>query len=268
MVEEEQHEIAAAVSTERKIPVFWKSDPELWFCRIEASFSRANITNTVTKFEIIIPCLEFDVLKQVADIVKHPSSTPYEDLKKRLIATYAESETRRIQRLLEGKTLGEDKPSHFLRSMRQLAGENVSEDIIKTLWMRSLPSNTQAILIATSHTDLDKLAEIADKIHDLQDPSGEICAVSTSRTTNLEEKVERLTQQIESLMSDKKFNGGNSSRRSRSRNFRNPRQRSASGDGNKRKKDSWQCFYHYKFKDKARKCVEPCAWENSQKQEN
>lgn len=262
--EEEKLEIAASIPTERKIPAFWKSEPELWFCRVEASFSRASITNSVTKFEIIIPCLEFDVLKQVADIVKQPSGTPYEDLKQRLITTYAESETRRIQRLLEGKTLGEDKPSHFLRSMRQLAGETVSDDIIKTLWMRSLPSNTQAILIATSHTDLNKLAEVADKIHDLQD-TPQVSAVTTSKTNSLEEKVEQLTQQVAALVSDREFH-----RRSSSRGASRSRHRSSSTHRNRPKKENWLCFYHYKFKDKARKCIKPCAWaaENGQTSEN
>lgn len=262
---EEKPEIAAAISTERKIPAFWKSDPELWFCRVEASFSRANITNSTTKFEIIIPCLEFDVLRQISDIVKNPSATPYEDLKKRLIESYAESETRKIQRLLEGKTLGDDKPSHFLRTMQQLAGEKVSNDVIKSLWMRSLPPNTQAILIATSHTDLNKLAEVADKIHELQDSTGDVSTVSTSRTSRLEEKVEQLTQQIASLVSDKGFR-----RRPKSRDSRQRRPRSSSGRRDKTKSENWQCFYHYKFKDKARKCVKPCAWvdENNQKSGN
>lgn len=245
-------ELLGAVATERKIPAFWKAEPELWFCRVEAAFSRANISNSLTKFELIIPCLEFDVLKQIADLVKNPSATPYEDIKRRLIATYAESESRRIRRLLEGQTIGDDKPSHFLRNLKQLAGTNVSDDVIKSLWMRSLPANTQAILIATSHTNLDKLAEVADKIHDL-DSSGDVCSVSTSRSSRLEQQVEQLTKQVAALASGFR-------ERSRS-NSRQPRQRSSSGRRNTPRNPNWLCFYHYRYKDKANKCVKPCAWE-------
>lgn len=122
MKEEAKEEIVALTSS-NKIPPFWKPDPELWFCQMEAVFSRCRITNSLTKFQTVIPQFEFDVLQQVADIVKHPSNAPYEDLKTRLISTYAESEHKRIQQLLEGKQLGDEKPSQLLRQMTQLAGD-------------------------------------------------------------------------------------------------------------------------------------------------
>lgn len=77
-------------------------DPKLWFCQLKAVFSRCGVRNSLTKFRTVIPQLEFDVLQQVSDIVKHPSDTPYEDLKTRLIRIYNKSDHKRIQQLFIG----------------------------------------------------------------------------------------------------------------------------------------------------------------------
>lgn len=195
------------------------------------------------------------VLGQVSDIVKKPSTTPYEDIKKRLIGTYTESENKRIQRLLEGKQMGDETPSQFLRQMRQLAGDSISIDVVKTLWMRSLPPNTQSILLATGHSDVEKLAEVADKIHEV-DTSRELCAVSPSNRSSLEEKVDKLAQQVAALAAGRSFRG-----RSRSRDSKHWHKRSSSKPRSKEVDENWLCFYHYKFREKARKCIKPCAWE-------
>lgn len=259
---ENKAEVLAAFSATNKTPPFWKSDPDLWFCQMEAVFARSGITNTVTKFQTVIPMLDLDVMRQVSDIVRNPSATPYEDLKARLIGCYAESESRRIQQLLEGKQLGDEKPSQLLRHMQQLAGTTVNKDILKTLWLRSLPTNTQAILTTAGHTEVEKLAEVADKIHEVIRP-GEICSVAQSSSSSwqstasrLESKIEQLTAQIAALSA----RGRQGQRRDSSRQSgRSQRSRSRSkGQANN---PDWLCFYHFRFKEKANKCIQPCAWE-------
>nr|XP_024214037.1 uncharacterized protein LOC112210068 [Halyomorpha halys] len=204
-----QTEAVSAFSAVDKIPPFWKKDPELWFCQIEAVFNRANITSGLTKFYTIIPNIDFDVLEQASDIVKRPSETPYEDIKARLVNTYEESESKRIQQLLEGKHLGDERPSQLLRRMKQLAGGAVADGIIKTVWLRALSQNLQAILISTEQKDINKLADIADQIQEVTQP-GEVYTVTTNnldpitgmneRTkTSLEETIERLSREVAAL---------------------------------------------------------------------
>lgn len=255
---ESKPEVAASISTESKIPPFWKCEPELWFCRVEATFSRARITNSLTKFEIIVPLLDLEVLRQVADIVKKPTATPYEDLKDRLVSTYTESVNKRVQRLFEDRKLGDEKPSQYLRQIKRQAGEEISAEVITPIWLRALPAHMQAILLATGHTDVEKLAEVADKVHEVE-PRRELCAVagtSSSSSSSLEEKVDKLAQQVAELVSrrDRGRSGGRNSSRSRSRSSgRKP-------PGDKVKSENWLCYYHYKFKEKAHKCIQPCAW--------
>ncbi|GFR17136.1 uncharacterized protein TNCT_460481 [Trichonephila clavata] len=50
--------------------------------------------------------------------------------------------------------------------MKALAGDTVREPLLKSIWLRRLPNNTQTILTALKE-DLAGLASVADKINDL-----------------------------------------------------------------------------------------------------
>lgn len=111
----------------------------------------------MTKFCCII---DFDVLQKASDIVNQP----YGDL----ISVYAESQTRRIQQLLEGKQLGDENPSQLLCQMKLLVGDTIATKVLKTSWLCSVPSLTEAILISTGHCEIDN--EVAYRIHEVQHP--------------------------------------------------------------------------------------------------
>lgn len=244
-----------AVAAQNKIPPFWKADPVLWFCQVEAVFARNQISNSLTKFHTVVATLEFDVLQQAADIVKSPGSNPYESLKTRLIETFAESENRRIQQLLEGKQLGDEKPSQLLRQMKHLAGDAVTIEMLRSLWLRSLPKSTQQVLAATESSDLDRLARVADEIHEVHF-SKEVSPIS-SVNNPLHDEIERLSRQVAELRAEL-----SASSRYRSREGSRSRARSKSSD-RKRKDPEWLCFYHYKFRERAKKCESPCNWKSS-----
>ncbi|GFS80387.1 putative gypsy-29-i nvi [Nephila pilipes] len=60
--------------------------------------------------------------------------------------------------------------------MKSLAGNSISDEVIKSLWLQKLPQQTQAILTISNDT-LDKIAEMADKIIAVYS-SSEICQVT------------------------------------------------------------------------------------------
>ncbi|GFW80494.1 retrovirus-related Pol polyprotein from transposon opus [Trichonephila clavipes] len=82
---------------------------------------------------------------------------------------HSESEDSKIRTLLQGLELGDQRPSQLLTRMRSLAGDNVGEPILKSLWLGRLPNGTQIILAALNE-NLDQLATVADKINDLTFP--------------------------------------------------------------------------------------------------
>lgn len=231
-----------------KVPPFWKPDPRIWFLQIEAQFRNSGITQDQTKFDMVISTIEADVLSQVSDVLcKPPDNEKYETLKKRLIAVFADSETGRIQKLLTDLELGDKKPSQLLREMQNLAGDKVSGDFLKTLWLQRLPLNMRSIL-TISTDELPKIADMADKIWEMN--SSSFHANSVEEAPN-DSTLQRMQQQISELSLEIAKLRGRSRHKSQTRsrdrsNYRRPNYRNV-------------CYYHAKFGDRAFKCVQPCS---------
>lgn len=235
-----------------KLPPFWDKHPDLWFANIEAQFNVSKITQDATQYYSVISALNSDVLHYVSDIVlQPPANDKYNALKTRLIADFSDSEQRRMKAVLSELTLGDDKPSHLLRKMKQLAGKTVGEDFLKTLWLQRLPAQVQTIL-SVSEDNLDKLAQMADKIHETAGIQvDEIHNSSKNSFTELSElrtQIAELSKQVERLSRSRDRQGGNRNNRSfsRRRQFRSS------------SKEPRACWYHRKFGEDAKRCKSPC----------
>ncbi|XP_054720158.1 LOW QUALITY PROTEIN: uncharacterized protein LOC129229806 [Uloborus diversus] len=182
-----------------KPPPFWKSNPNLWFLRLEAQFSLVHVTADETKFNYVVAAIDSDILSSVSDIIVRPPDTNrYETVKKRLIDLHSESEFSKIRTLLQGLELGDQRPSQLLMRMRTLGGDSVGEPLVKSLWLGRLPSGIQSLL-AVLNEDLTQLASIADKIHDLM-PQASISAAHVSSAPQnlaLQVQIDQLTQQVQ-----------------------------------------------------------------------
>ena len=250
-----------------RAPVFWKADVELWFHQVESSFKTAGITSEHTKFHAVVSVLDAEILSYVRDLVIAPPSVdPYKTLKDRVCRQFAQSETTRLRTLLQDLFLGDRRPSRLLHEMKSLSGNQTSPDFLKTLWLQRLPVTVQQILSISSGS-LDELALIADKISEVSEFRGDVAAThvadpgsNTSFGGNSSE-FKKLKAQIETLQTSVERLS-----RSRDRDFHNrPRRRSRSASrGSARRGSSREkpyCWYHYKFKDQAKNCVQPCRYQ-------
>lgn len=240
-----------------KPPLFWKSNPSLWFVRLEAQFSLSRINVDDTKFNYVVAALDSDILSSVSDILVRPPATgKYEALKKRLIDVHSESESTKIRMLLQGLELGDQRPSQLLNRMRTLGGEAVGEPLLKSLWLDRLPSGTQSVLAALKD-DLEQLSIVADKIHELTPPNINAATVQpSSQTSSLEIQVAQLTKQVQDLTSivqqqNHRHHYNRHPTRTRSRSRSRPKYKEASNG---------MCFYHTNFGSSAQKCKSPCSF--------
>ena len=72
-----------------KIPLFWPSDPQIWFAQVEAQFNTKGITAQKIKFEHIISSLAPEVAQEVRDLILSPPiDSPYDVLTKATHTTY------------------------------------------------------------------------------------------------------------------------------------------------------------------------------------
>lgn len=236
-----------------RVPPFWRQNPKLWFRQLESQFITSAITSDTTKYHTLVGSIESNILNHVSQIVEEPPAVnKYETLKAALLNEFVESEEKRLRQLLDNVSACDKKPSALLREMRELAGGKVSDDLLKTLWIQRLPTTTKAIL-SVSDDKVDKLAIMADKIHDQSDSVSinGVSVKSDDRIALLENKFEELIFKIDALAI-----GSQRRPRSSSRNSGQNRNRSPSSNS--------FCWYHYKFGSRATKCRLPCSFKSSE----
>lgn len=231
-----------------KLPSFWVNNPQCWFVQAEAQFQVYKIVSDTRRYFYTVSSLPPEACESVYDIlITPPDVDKYESLKKALIKRHALSEESRLTKLLEKADLGDQKPSDLYRQMKRLAGETVGDTIINKLWMRRLPNSITIPLIAIGDKNQEDLSALADKIFEASQEASHISKVSASGTGEYQQRLAR----IESILSEMQLNHRDNRRRSQSRNRQNRNE-------DERHKFQ-QCWYHFKFGEKARKCVKPCT---------
>lgn len=248
-----------------RAPPFWKENPALWFRQLESQFFMNGIVSSETKFHIAVAALDTEIINQVSDVVMHPpaANLMYESLKSRLQERFAESEERRFKKLLNKIELGDRKPSHLWREMRELAGAGIGDDFLRSLWLQRLPAQIQAIL-STDDGDVTRLLTMADRIHEVIDIRGDIQSIQTNAHNNVAStssassldfqqlcmQVNELSRQLAEMSSVSR----NSSRSRSSGRGGRTRFRSRS------RQPEDMCWYHFKFGKDAKKCIKPCTY--------
>ena len=238
-----------------KLPPFWPADPQLWFAQVEAQFSTRNITTQKTKFEYVVASLSPEYATEVRDLLlRPPNENPYDVLKEQLVKQTAASEQRRLQQLLSSEELGDRKPTQLLRRMQQLLGDTPrlpDEAFVRELFLQRLPSNVRMVLASTRQdTSLEELAQMADKIVEVATPSvSAVNNIPSSIPPQIATEMEQLRSEVASLTSLVK--SITQHRRSPSPNFRRRQSPSRSSTD--------LCWYHQRYGDFARKCIEPCS---------
>ncbi|GFT86604.1 hypothetical protein TNCV_5138501 [Trichonephila clavipes] len=227
------------------------------------------ISSDDTKYSALVANLDAETLSYVSDIVlSPPNSDKYHTLSQRLITQFSDSETqkkKKIKKLLTDLQLGDEKPSHLLRKMKELSNGQLQDDFLQSLWLQRMPPHIQTVLSASSEP-LDKLAIIADKVSEVVGASSTICAATTvpppsqSSSCSVQPTMDSLVRQIQelSLQVAELTRERNSSRHQR---YSSDRRRSHSRSRSVNR-GSGICYYHHhrRYKEQARKCVSPCAF--------
>lgn len=151
-----------------KLPPFWNEKPEIWFYQVEAQFRIEQIRSENNKFNHLVANLEPRILENIWDIITNDEiPNKYTAAKTRLLSIFKESDDKQLKKLLTGLELGDLKPSQLYRRMKSLSSGELSEKGLKTLWLEKLPDSIKNILVTVGHEDVEKLAEMADKILDM-----------------------------------------------------------------------------------------------------
>ena len=245
----------SATAVTVKLPPFWPSDPLVWFAQVDAQFSTRHITSEKTKFDYVVASLAPEYAQEVRDLIlKPPETNPYTALKSALVDRTAASEQRRLQQLFNSEELGDRKPTQLLRRMQQLLGDKAGTtdaSFLRELFLQRLSPNVRMVLASSDTTDLEKLAQLADKIVEVATPSISAATRSTSEIDHLRAEIADLKRIVESLHIP-------SRPRCSSSRGRTPRSSRATTPVDDDTSDRL-CWYHRRFGDQAQKCQPPCS---------
>lgn len=256
-----------------KIPPFWERNPEVWFIQVEAQFSISRVSSDDTKFNHLLAQLDPKYLEYIWDIISGDSAQKYTDAKERLLGIFKTSEEAKLHKLLNELERGDMRPSHLLRKMRALAGEDISDKALSTLWLNKMPENIKGILII-SEGDLDKQAILADKILQISHPAEAFAARTEppcrpGKKTQVKPPPDTVQDRIEKL--ERRFAEFPFSKGHRSQPQRQGQDDKEHPRNKDRRHSNGLCYFHNRFGARARNCKKPCSWTspgNSNLQQN
>lgn len=263
----------SAISVQSRLLPFWREIPRAWFIQFEAVIDPLK-TSDDQKFRYLLQQLQATDLQHLTDILYNPPATDkYLAVKNRLLAAYEKSDVKNFQKLICGLELGDQKPSQLLRKMRELGSGMITDEGLKIEWLNHLPTQIRVVLSVNTEASLDTLAAMADKMFEYTERPT-VAAVATSNPTSASiSQIDVLSKQIEKLSLEvAELRRGRANQhyrrpfhtRSRSRSQSKPRNATTPKPGDA----TWECKYHYRFGDKAKRCESPCCRRRETKPEN
>ncbi|VDP84603.1 unnamed protein product [Echinostoma caproni] len=147
-----------------KLVAYIPHHPEVWFAALETQFITRYVRSQRSKYVHSVEASPGDRMFVVRDIIpKTPEKNAYNVLKATILQFYTPSNEKR---LLARHPIGDTTPSKHLARLRTLAGPaNAHSDIVRELWLESLPRHVQPTVTALlKDSSIVKSASIANKM--------------------------------------------------------------------------------------------------------
>jgi hypothetical protein len=233
---------AAVAAVAVKLPPFWVDNAEVWFLQAEAQFAIAGITSERTAFYHVLAALPQHVVVSVLDVVRTAATatSPFTDLKNRLLSGYTQSKWSRMFQLIHHPGLGDQRPSQLMDKMLALLSSGTTPgEVFMGLYMDRLPVEMRAQLSLQDYSSPRQLAAAADLIWDARGP---MAAVPPA--------VNVVGREGRNRSRSPSARGGGGKQRRRG---------ATPGPGG----DRMLCFFHRRFGEKAHRCEPPCTWQGN-----
>ena len=107
-------------------------------------------------------------IKHLLELEPKPADI-YTQIKSKLIQSFSISAELRLRRLLRGEVVSEGKPL-LLTRLRALNDGSCTDAVIKSIFLKQMPSQVRAILAFSNVENLHELANLADKVSEASQP--------------------------------------------------------------------------------------------------
>lgn len=192
-----------AVTTSQRLPEFTAAEPELWFALVESQFRMNGILSNQERYIKVVVALPSRYTTEVRDIIKQPiTADSYGTLKEQLIKRVRTSEEKKLCELLANVKIGDEKPSHYLRRLQYFAVMFFPEQLLKTMWLRSLPKKYQTVLEMQLDRSVAAMAEVADAIYSVLPTCPMVAEASISQEEQLMHQIQQFRLEVAKLKSE------------------------------------------------------------------
>ena len=139
-----------------KLPEFWPSSPHAWFGIVEAQFRIRQVASVLPE----------NSARKVAHLLSTPPADCYTQLKAALLSSHQLTDIQKAELLFNMDDLGSKRPMELLTEMMELVTPGEEKTRLFAMlfnFMRQLPAQVRVQLTEDDHTDLQALAEKAER---------------------------------------------------------------------------------------------------------
>jgi hypothetical protein len=232
---------------------------------LEAGFSASKITDQktmVSKTQLAVtPAIADEVMDLFQNLPSAAGDTPFDELKRRLLARFTPTPEAKFKQLLFSCELGDLAPSALYRKMKGLNAKFLADEALMTLWKDKLPQTIQLHLTAQASATLEEKLQMADSLHVLAQQKQQVNEIA-SAPEDMAMQLEVLQRRIKQLEMGNK-NSYQSQTRDSPINHQKPAYKPWQKNKNKKppvQNQNW-CYYHNVYGAKAYKCSAPCSFQ-------
>ena len=245
----EPSDFAAAV----RLPDYYPDRPQAWFRQINSTFAASRVTRPLTKFHWAVSKLPAALIDTIGALCDNPAAVadPYEELQSILTLSYGLSAAQRTALWLDHPGPAGNRPSVFMDQLSALKPPSVDE-AQKVIFYRKMPTYIQDAVNLKDYPTMAALTTRCNELWDHRSLSGGNVAAAAAQT--------RPPSPARDRRSQSPHRGGKAGKQG----GRPPRRRSPTPAAPRSYPDSaGRCFYHSRYGADARKCREPCTYQDN-----
>ena len=154
---------AAVFGATVQLPAFDKVEPEIWFSVADANFVLRKVSDSTTKYYYVLSKRDAATLRKLSAFLKRlRSADPYQEIRSKPCRTYEPPLEQKIDTLLATKDMGDERPMEFTLKLQHLAADATMDDVLKRIFLRSIPQSIETAITVNCATKFEDLAEVAD----------------------------------------------------------------------------------------------------------
>jgi hypothetical protein len=232
----------------------------MWFMQVEAGFRRQNVSRD-RWYDCVMPELPRTVVTSSRSVIQDcgfGERNGYQLLKDHILKQCGKTPWQKGFALLHAPQLDDRRPSQLLQDLRALKPDgDFGKTIFECMFLSRLPTSMSDPILSSGTSDVDAMAEIADRLFDKPAPPPVAVVDSVSAVTDSVDAISgRSSPQNRRRSPDRRQPVV-----SRPQRAGTPGHGRHDGDGRRRDgSPSPFCFYHRRFGKKAHRCQGPCTW--------